>query len=34
MLPDMRPPETTIREYPRADSSWAIEFAEFVMISG
>jgi predicted dehydrogenase len=26
----MGPPETTIWEYPMADDSWAVEFAEFV----
>ena len=30
MLPQMGPPETTVWEYPMADDSWAIEFAEFV----
>ena len=30
MLPEMGPPETTIWEYPRTDTSWAVEFAEFV----
>ena len=30
MLPQMGPPETTIWEYPDADGSWEIEFAEFV----
>jgi predicted dehydrogenase len=30
MLPEMGPPETTIREYPMADDSWAVEFADFV----
>jgi predicted dehydrogenase len=30
MLPQMGPPETTIWEYPMADDSWQIEFAEFV----
>jgi predicted dehydrogenase len=30
MLPEMGPPETTIWEYPQADMSWAVEFAEFV----
>ncbi len=30
MLPEMGPPETTIREYPRGDDSWALEFAEFL----
>ena len=29
MLPEMGPPETTSWEYPRGDSSWALEFAEF-----
>ena len=30
MLPQMGPPETTIWEYPMADDSWQVEFAEFV----
>jgi len=30
MLPEMGPPETTIWEYPMADDSWAVEFAELV----
>jgi predicted dehydrogenase len=30
MLPDMGPPETTIREYPGADRSWAIECSDFL----
>jgi predicted dehydrogenase len=30
MLPEMGPPDTTIWEYPRDDSSWALEFAEFL----
>lgn len=30
MLPRMGPPETVIYEYPGADSSWAVEMAEFV----
>ncbi|MGG5821407.1 Gfo/Idh/MocA family protein [Falsiroseomonas sp. HW251] len=30
MLPEMGPPETTIREYPMADDSWAVEFADFL----
>ena len=30
MLPEMGPPETTIWEYPRADESWGLEFAEFL----
>jgi len=30
MLPQMGPPETTIWEYPMADRSWQIEFAEFL----
>jgi predicted dehydrogenase len=30
MLPEMGPPETTIFEYPMADNSWEVEFAEFV----
>ncbi len=29
MLPEMGPPETTTWEYPMADDSWAVEFAEF-----
>ncbi len=29
MLPQMGPPETTIWEYPMADDSWQVEFAEF-----
>jgi predicted dehydrogenase len=29
MLPEMGPPETTIWEYPMADNSWEVEFAEF-----
>lgn len=29
MLPQMGPPETIIWEYPMADESWSIEFAEF-----
>ena len=29
MLPTMGPPETTSWEYPQADQSWAVEFAEF-----
>jgi predicted dehydrogenase len=29
MLPQMGPPETTAFEYPMADDSWAVEFAEF-----
>ena len=31
MLPDMGPPETTMWEYPRADPSWTLEFAEFLV---
>lgn len=30
MLPQMGPPETTIWEYPQADDSWAVEFAELL----
>jgi predicted dehydrogenase len=30
MLPEMGPPETTIWEYPMADNSWQLEFAEFL----
>lgn len=30
MLPHMGPPETTIWDYPIADTSWEVEFAEFV----
>ncbi|MCC7240663.1 MAG: Gfo/Idh/MocA family oxidoreductase [Acidobacteria bacterium] len=30
MLPEMGPPETTIREFPRGDQSWALEFAAFM----
>ena len=30
MLPVMGPPETTIWEYPMADRSWHLEFAEFL----
>jgi predicted dehydrogenase len=30
MLPQMGPPETTIWEYPMADSSWQMEFREFL----
>jgi len=30
MLPQMGPPATTIWEYPMGDSSWQIEFAEFL----
>jgi predicted dehydrogenase len=30
MLPEMGPPETSIREYPGADWSWQVEFAEFL----
>lgn len=30
MLPHMGPPETTMWEYPMADTSWEVEFAEFV----
>ncbi len=30
MLPQMGPPETTSWEYPMADDSWSVEFAEFL----
>lgn len=30
MLPQMGPPEMTMWEYPMADTSWEVEFAEFV----
>ena len=30
MAPEMGPPETTIWEYPMADNSWDVEFAEFL----
>jgi predicted dehydrogenase len=30
MLPAMGPPETTVWEYPMTDTSWEVEFAEFV----
>jgi predicted dehydrogenase len=30
MLPEMGPPDTTIREYPAGDQSWALEFADFL----
>lgn len=30
MLPQMGPPETTIWEYPFNDTSWKIEFEEFI----
>jgi len=30
MLPSMGPPETTIWEFPMADTSWELEFAEFL----
>jgi len=30
MLPQMGPPETTIWEYPMGDSSWQVEFEEFL----
>lgn len=30
MLPEMGPPKTTVYEYPEADRSWDLEFAEFV----
>jgi len=30
MLPQMGPPETTVWEYPMADDSWTVEFAEFI----
>ena len=30
MTPEMGPPETTVWEYPGADRSWELEFAEFL----
>lgn len=30
MLPEMGPPETTVWEYPMADTSWAVEFKAFL----
>jgi predicted dehydrogenase len=30
MLPEMGPPETTAWEFPMADDSWSVEFAEFL----
>lgn len=30
MLPEMGPPETIIQEFPMADDSWAVEWAEFL----
>jgi predicted dehydrogenase len=30
MLPEMGPPETTMWEYPMADNSWDVEFADFL----
>ncbi len=30
MLPEMGPPETTNWEYPMADNSWTVEFADFI----
>jgi predicted dehydrogenase len=30
MLPEMGPPDTTTWEFPRGDTSWALEFAEFL----
>jgi predicted dehydrogenase len=30
MLPQLGPPDTTIWEYPMADNSWEVEFAEFL----
>ncbi|NDE98610.1 MAG: gfo/Idh/MocA family oxidoreductase, partial [Verrucomicrobia bacterium] len=30
MSPEMGPPETFIWEYPMADDSWEVEFAEFI----
>jgi predicted dehydrogenase len=30
MLPEMGPPETIIYEFPRGDSSWALELNEFL----
>jgi hypothetical protein len=29
MRPEMGPPDTTIYEYPGADTSWALEWAAF-----
>jgi predicted dehydrogenase len=30
MRPEMGPPDTVIHEYPQADQSWSVEFAEFL----
>jgi hypothetical protein len=30
MLPEMGPPDATTWEFPGADASWNVEFAEFV----
>ena len=30
MLPEMGPPETLVREFPGVDSSWQVEFSEFL----
>jgi hypothetical protein len=30
MSPEMGPPETTIWEYPGGDTSWRVEFSEFL----
>jgi predicted dehydrogenase len=30
MLPEMGPPETTVYEFPRGDSSWSLELEEFL----
>jgi predicted dehydrogenase len=30
MRPEMGPPDTVIHEYPQADRSWSVEFAEFL----
>jgi predicted dehydrogenase len=30
MLPEMGPPETVIYEFPRSDTSWALELEEFL----
>jgi predicted dehydrogenase len=30
MRPEMGPPDTVVREYPHADRSWELEFAEFL----
>jgi len=34
MLPEMGPPETTMWEYPGADNSWDLEFADFAEAIG